>query len=119
MCPATIVESELWKIGQLKAGDIVRFERVNESPAVLQARGDRVARASGDRYLLIEYGAPVLDLNLRFRVHALMEQIEASRPEGVVDLTPGIRSLQIHYDSRGTVARPSARPRGSRRRGHR
>ena len=30
-----------------------------------------VCRADGDRYLLVEYGPNVLDLNLRFRVHAL------------------------------------------------
>src|SRR6201985_3901415 len=25
VCPATIVEAEIWKMGQLKAGDMVRF----------------------------------------------------------------------------------------------
>ena len=100
VCPATIIESELWKIGQLRAGDTVRFHRVSTEPAVLDAKPGRVCRASGDRYLLLEYGDAVLDLNLRFRVHALMEQIEAERPAGIIDLTPGIRSLQIHYDSR-------------------
>jgi len=57
-----------------------------------------VYREAGDGYLLIEYGPPVLDLNLRFRVHALMSWIEGARVTGVTDLTPGIRSLQIHYD---------------------
>lgn len=62
-----------------------------------------VYRQSGDKNLLVEYGPPVLDLNLRFRVHALMEwvqhTIDAGRLKGIVDLTPGIRSLQIHFDS--------------------
>ena len=53
----------------------------------------------GDRYLLIEYGEPVLDLNLRFRVQELLHGSSASSPQGIIDLTPGIRSLQIHYDS--------------------
>jgi urea carboxylase len=52
---------------------------------------------------LVEYGPPVLDLNLRFRAHALMtwlqQRIEAGELVGIVDLTPGIRSLQIHFDS--------------------
>src|SRR5262249_55890346 len=47
---------------------------------------------------LIEYGAPVLDLKLRFRVHALMHWLAEHRVEGIVDLTPGIRSLQVHFD---------------------
>ncbi len=61
-------------------------------------------RQSGDKYLLIEYGPPVLNLNLRFRAHALMtwlqQRIETGELAGILDLTPGIRSLQIHFDSR-------------------
>ena len=57
-------------------------------------------RHSGEDYLLVEYGAPVLDLELRFRVHALMEWLIRHKEPGIIDLTPGIRSLQIHYDSR-------------------
>jgi len=57
-------------------------------------------RRAGDKYLLVEYGPLVLDLALRFRVHALMQWLEKHPQSGVIDLTPGIRSLQIHYDSR-------------------
>jgi urea carboxylase len=66
-----------------------------------EAKGERPAacyRQSGDDYLLVEYGPLVLDLELRFRVHALMQWIRQRRLPGIVDLTPGIRSLQIHYD---------------------
>jgi urea carboxylase len=68
--------------------------------AILQTNSaeQTVVRASGDRYLLIEFGDAVLDLTLRFRVYALMQALESAQLEGVVDLTPGIRSLQIHYD---------------------
>ncbi len=59
-----------------------------------------VYRQAGDKYLLVEYGPLALDLNLRFRVHALMHWLEARRPEGIVDMTPGIRSLQLHFDNR-------------------
>jgi urea carboxylase len=57
-------------------------------------------RPSGDKYLLVEYGPQVLDVNLRFRVHALMLRLQEQVIPGVRELTPGIRSLQIHYDSR-------------------
>jgi urea carboxylase len=138
VCPVTIVQAELWKMGQLKAADTVRFiplthaeavemERVQDAlvrkpasakPAKLLAHApdigspivlhqlpakDRVEiryRCAGDNYLLVEYGPLVLDLALRFRVHALMEAVERIRHPGVIDLTPGIRSLQVHYDSR-------------------
>ncbi|HVK57342.1 MAG TPA: carboxyltransferase domain-containing protein, partial [Candidatus Kapabacteria bacterium] len=50
-------------------------------------------------YLLVEYGAPQLDLALRVRAHAVMEWLLAKKLEGIIDLTPGIRSLQIHYDN--------------------
>jgi urea carboxylase len=126
VCPAVIVDAELWKIGQLRAGDSVRFvpltleeaEAASLQPgAALPERSlpvepeivasippGLVCRASGDRYLLIEYGEPVLDLNLRFRVQALLEWLERERPAGIIEVTPGIRTLQIHYDS-GLVTR--------------
>ncbi|WP_407710485.1 urea carboxylase [Arthrobacter nitrophenolicus] len=55
-------------------------------------------RRSGDDNLLVEYGDMVLDLGLRARVHALHQHIEQLRVPGIVDLTPGIRSLQIKVD---------------------
>ncbi|MDP1929653.1 MAG: urea carboxylase [Thiobacillus sp.] len=161
VCPATIVQAELWKMGQLRPGDTVRFKRLSQgeaerleaaqdaaiatcsppfekggqggldtgSPAATPAGippslpfskgGDNelaepvlhripasdnpievVYRRAGDKYLLIEYGPLVLDLNLRFRVHALMTHLQAAAVPGILDLTPGIRSLQVHYDSR-------------------
>ncbi len=59
-----------------------------------------VYRPSGDRYLLVEYGHQVLDIRLRFRVHALMLALREHPIDGVLELTPGIRSLQVHYDNR-------------------
>ena len=130
VCPATVVEAELWKIGQLKPGDAVRFRAVTfeqatamrealdryvetlegappplpadarrEAPVLRESPGV-VCRADGDRYLLLEYGPNLLDLNLRFRVHALEEQLRALDLPGIVDITPGVRSLHIHYDGR-------------------
>jgi urea carboxylase len=152
VCPATIVQAELWKMGQLKPGDTVRFKRLSQgeaermeaaqdavianllpSPAggrgvggegrgtaarASGGGGDKLAepvlhriadtdnpvavvyRRAGDKYLLIEYGPLVLDLNLRFRIHALMTHLREAAVPGILDLTPGIRSLQVHYDSR-------------------
>ena len=164
VCPATIIAADLWKMGQLKPGDKVRFrtataaiarereavqeaeietlhpvragsnERSAPSPPVttrrlvlysasdptanfklpttpaelavlhrIAARADMPQvcyRRSGDKYLLIEYGPLELDLTLRFRVHALMTWVQDNHTPGLLDLTPGIRSLQIHYDSR-------------------
>jgi urea carboxylase len=57
-------------------------------------------RASGDKDLLIEYGPQMLDIRLRFRVHALMLSLQSQPIQGVLELTPGIRSLQVRYDSR-------------------
>jgi urea carboxylase len=166
VCPATIVAADIWKMGQLRPGDTVRFHRVTQAEAarmeieqenlIESASGrlplpsgegggegrtshgsrllERIAhttphpnprpegegtgspilhrippsttsvgvvyRQDGDKYLLVEYGPLVLDLNLRFRVHALMTYVEANQPPGIIDLTPGIRSLHIHFDSR-------------------
>jgi urea carboxylase len=129
VCPVVIAQAELWKIGQLRAGDTLRFRLLTNAhatrmereldaavaalesalpkpadgprePAVLRRSGSMVYRASGDRYLLVETGANELDLNLRVRIHALEQQLRDLQLRGIVDVTPGIRSLQIHYDSR-------------------
>jgi urea carboxylase len=152
VCPVTLVKSELWKLGQLRADNRVRFKRlsahdalqaevaqdamidtlgappvstlqdspareriVHAAPPVRDAGADSpilasvaardsrpavVYRRAGDKYLLVEYGPLILDLELRLRVHALMSWLQTAAPAGIVDLTPGIRSLQVHYDNR-------------------
>ena len=128
VCPVTVIEADLWQLGQLKAGDKVRFvptdlararqlataplqgeqssaqsdveKVVPQSPIVLDIGRDDtrlVARLAGDTHLLLEIGAAELDLVLRFRGHALMQALQARQLAGVIDLTPGIRSLQVHY----------------------
>jgi urea carboxylase len=95
------------------AGEVDRAQRETEgafglggfSPILgrIPAQGARpevVYRRQGDRNLLVEYGPIVLDLELRLRVHALMLELQAMDLQGVIDITPGIRSMQIHYDSR-------------------
>ncbi|WP_434605276.1 urea carboxylase [Pseudomonas sp. R1-7] len=123
VCPVTVIEADLWQLGQLKAGDKVQFVPVDIStarslvtdfslatdsgdtqtllsPVVLDIGQDDtrlVARLSGDTHLLLEIGAPELNLVLRFRAHALMQAVQQKHLHGVIDLTPGIRSLQVHY----------------------
>jgi urea carboxylase len=139
VCPATLARAELWKLGQLRPDDRVRFKRLTPSEAEALARSqetwvrdlrpsrgmaapsDRnvqpagpiletlpaesgrprvVYRRAGDANLLVEYGEPVLDLELRLRVHALMSWLKTRHLDGILDLTPGIRSLQVHYEAR-------------------
>ncbi|CCJ84599.1 Urea carboxylase [Cronobacter dublinensis 582] len=65
-----------------------------------------VWRQAGDSYILIEYGDNVMDLALRLRVHLLMKAIRASSVAGVEELSPGVRSLQVRYDSQRLGQRP-------------
>ena len=69
--------------------------------AILLKRGEGdealCIRQSGEDALLVEYGPMKLDIALRFRVHVLMQHIEQSDLD-VIDLTPGMRSLQVHFD---------------------
>ena len=54
-------------------------------------------RLAGEENILVEYGKMELNIELRFRVHILMQELEkVGLP--IIDLTPGIRSLQIHFD---------------------
>jgi len=134
VCPVTIAHAELWKVGQVKPGDRIRFRRIGFATALAAERaqdteiatltpaprpmaepGDgpvlhRIEpgadtplvtyRQAGDKYILLEYGPVVLDLAFRLRIHALMEALQAQPIAGVRELSPGVRSLQIHYDSR-------------------
>lgn len=59
-----------------------------------------VYRQAGDNYILLEYGDNVLDLALRLRVHLLMIALRDTGQPGIEELSPGVRSLQIRYDSR-------------------
>ncbi|MES2922591.1 MAG: urea carboxylase [Verrucomicrobiota bacterium] len=63
-----------------------------------------VVRRAGDRYFLIEFGPHHLDLKLRFKVHVVHEWLKEQSIAGIIDLTPGIRSLQVHFDP-GVVGR--------------
>ncbi|SIO95530.1 urea carboxylase [Vibrio spartinae] len=134
VCPATVIKADLWKIGQLKAGDKVHFVPVTlteaedaerrqhaqirqcqvepysltpvppDTPVVAKIPASAnqqqvIYRQCGEDFLLVEYGPQILDIRLRFRVHALMLKLEQCQLSGVHELTPGIRSLQIHYDN--------------------
>ncbi len=63
-----------------------------------------VVRRAGDRYFLIEFGPHHLDLKLRFKVHVVHEWLKEHGIPGIIDLTPGIRSLQVHFDP-GVIGR--------------
>ncbi|MFO1388898.1 urea carboxylase [Cellvibrio sp.] len=134
VCPATVISADLWKLGQLRAGDKIRFIPVSIDDAVLIEKTqnanlkaltsteikwspvkpatplvaqlakaiygeDIIYRAAGDHFLLVEYGALELDIKLRFRAHALMQWLQKNPVAGLRELTPGIRSLQVHYNS--------------------
>jgi len=118
VCPAVMARDELWKLGQFKPGDTIRFvpvarpddniagpaiHRPSEAGSAIVGHSDNgpvpvVYRRQGDDNLLVEYGPMALDLALRLRVHLLMEAVQKEPAIRSVDLTPGIRSLQIHYD---------------------
>lgn len=141
VCPVTIVKAELWKVGQVKPGDRIRFRQLafdtalamekamddtidtllpqvvqkpvpidvpdhGLSPCILaylpagEGRPAVTYRQAGDKYVLIEYGPQELDLRFRLRVHSLMEALKANPVAGIIELSPGVRSLQINYDSR-------------------
>ncbi|OUE23794.1 urea carboxylase [Clavibacter michiganensis] len=128
VCPAVVASGELWKLGQLRPGDTVRFVPVTEAAAaslvdarsslqVIRAGGDGddgvigrleptdarpgvAYRRDGDDNVLVEYGDMTLDIALRMRVHALMTRLQEHMPPGVLEVTPGIRSLQVRTDAR-------------------
>jgi urea carboxylase len=66
---------------------------------------DVTFRQAGDRFLLVEYGAMTLDLELRLRVQQLAGWVAGNLRDGVVDATAGVRSLLVQVDGHSlTVA---------------
>lgn len=104
VCPAVVAKDELWKLGQLCPGDKVRFrlvDRVTRAHSIpqtdrLRAFDDVVVRRAGDENILVEFGAMEIGFASRLKAHLLMQELDTL--PGLIDLTPGIRSLQIHYD---------------------
>ncbi len=56
-------------------------------------------RQAGDRYILVEYGENVLDLNLSYRIHKLIEMVTENKTPGIVEMSQGVRSVLIEYDA--------------------
>ena len=98
VCPAVVTKKDLWKLGQLRPGDKIRFVAADASPAIISREDDIVIRQAGDEDILIEFGEMMLDFELRLRVQALRDALAQEAIPGIIDLTPGIRSLQIHFD---------------------
>jgi urea carboxylase len=130
---AQVVRADLWRLGQVRAGDRVVLEAVDPTHAAgLHARaeaqiagapdpteplpprvpapdpvldaprdgsgGPLTFRRAGERGLLVEFGEPVLDLRSRVRAHLLQEALAEQAPSGVLELTPGVRSLLVQHD---------------------
>lgn len=78
--------------------------------AVEGRRFSITVRCSGDENILVEYGERELNLLYRFQAYVLMEAIKEKGNIPYIELTPGIRSLQIHLDAaRMTVKEAAAR----------
>lgn len=98
------VARPVWNVGLLADGGL--------SDAVLARRPgggglpEVTYRQAGDRFLLVELGEMVLDLEIRLRIHALNRWVEEHLGDGLVDATAGVRSLLIQVDGvRLTVPR--------------
>ena len=67
-------------------------------------RAERAARTTGacaasiERASLLSSSRPLSSTCLRFRVHVLMSWLKQCKLRGIVELTPGVRSLQVHFD---------------------
>lgn len=135
VCQAVVAESEMWKIGQVKPGDSVKFVPIsiddaleltkvqNEIMETLQGESTSITaatiepenpvlavyqsnkhapivtyRQAGDRYILVEYGENIMDLNYSYRVHKLIEMVEFHKTIGIREMSQGVRSVLIEFD---------------------
>lgn len=136
VCEAVIAEAEMWKIGQVKPGDHIKFvpityesakklkkeqdiaietlrgsfpvvEKIlsrHENPILSEFKPSAIAprviyRQAGDRYILVEYGENVLDLNVNYRIEKLIQMVNEDKTLGIVEMSQGVRSVLIEYNS--------------------
>ncbi|MET7773937.1 urea carboxylase [Nocardia sp. NPDC005366] len=88
---ASVATRSAGRAGRDDRGVLGGLDAAADRPRVVYLRG-------GDDNILVEYGEMVLDLGLRMRVHALAEALAGTALPGVIDVTPGVRSLHIHFD---------------------
>ncbi|OWB76931.1 allophanate hydrolase activity protein [[Candida] boidinii] len=81
--PKQLSEPESPILAQIPAGET--------SPSVTY-------RQAGDRYILVEYGENIMDLNLSYRVHKLIEMVEIHKTVGIVEMSQGVRSVLVEFD---------------------
>ena len=58
-----------------------------------------ICRQAGDRALLLEFGNADFDIRGSFRIFKLINAHSKNPIAGVIELTPGVRSLHVSYDS--------------------
>ena len=81
-----------------------------EDAILAQGTADGMAyclRLDGEENVLMEFGPMELGIEYRFRAHILMQELE-KRKLPIIDMTPGIRSLQVHFDLAQTDAKAMA-----------
>lgn len=78
-----------------------------ENPVLAELPGDAgrqkvVYRQAGDRYVLVEYGENRLDLNLAYRIERLIRMVNELAISGVVEMSRGVRSVLVEFNSETT-----------------
>ena len=140
VCPFTVIQADLWKLGQLRPGYKLKFIPVSDLAARqldnlrrtqlgdfriqtdihknsdeytdylptstilkectnLELDNDVIIRRSGESHILIEFGKLELDLKYRLQAQLFYERIKETGIRGITDMTPGIRSLQVQFDT--------------------
>lgn len=61
-----------------------------------------IVRELGDAYVSVEF-SDTLDLSQNFRVQGLAQVLEETKPAGVVEIVPSLRSLGVVLDRRSTT----------------
>ncbi|ODQ68343.1 urea amidolyase [Nadsonia fulvescens var. elongata DSM 6958] len=140
VCAAVVCEADMWKIGQVKPGDQIKFIPVSFDDAIAinnkhnqniasltgevpqtivtslgkyedpvlyyseesESKPKVIYRQAGDRYVLVEYGENIMDLNLAYRIHRLVETVFSEKTKGVIEMSRGVRSVLIEYDGKLT-----------------
>ena len=87
---------------QAAAGRILAPEELQGWPAtesVLKRTEASQWRLAGDRYVFVEFGEMVLDLNVRVKIDEIEKWLAAKAPVGLLETSPGVRSVMVEYDS--------------------
>lgn len=84
----------------LPSAPMISASKPSPATQIILYEGHEVRiRQAGQEWLLLEFGDAVIDIGMRILIGDFIRMLGASDLPGIVELTPGVRSLLLRFDT--------------------